>query len=79
MRVILILDYFNQRRGLLFNAKCYACIMVHGARGRTRTCDLPVISRVLQPTKLPAQRQVGDRPSHHKDDGMLIPLSHLGR
>ena len=43
--------------------------IVEGARGRTRTCDLPVISRVLQPTKLPAQRQVADLPSHHKDDG----------
>ena len=45
-----------------------------GARGRTRTCDLPDISRVLQPTKLPAQRQVADRPSHHKDDGTLTLL-----
>ena len=44
---------------------------MRGARGRTRTCDLPVISRVLQPTKLPAQRQVADQPSRHKDDGMV--------
>ena len=70
MRLILFVD--NYECCFVIMEVCYARQMVHGARGRTRTCDLPVISRVLQPTKLPAQRQVGDRPSHHKDDGTLI-------
>ena len=69
MSVLIIYRLFQERKSHLTLWK--TSILIDGARGRTRTCDLPVISRVLQPTKLPAQRQVGDRPSHHKDDGML--------
>ena len=42
------------------------------ARGRTRTCDLPVISRVLQPTKLPALGHAADLTCHQKDDGKAL-------
>ena len=49
----------------------FLCVeSMSGARGRTRTCDLPVISRVLQPTKLPAQWQVADKPPRHNSDGI---------